>query len=114
MPKLYYVARSSIHGKGVFAARDIKKGEVVGHYASRATKIPATRNRYVLEVYDDDGEFLEFRLGTNDFKYVNHSSSPNLEMWDDDLKMVATRNIRRDEELFWYYGDEFEEECGSD
>lgn len=112
MRRSYYVGISPIHGKGVFAARDIKKGEVVGKYATRRTKQTSLQNRYVVEVYDDEGEFLEYRLGINNLKFVNHSTEPNLEMEDDDLKMVALRDIKKDEELTWYYGDEFENEIG--
>ena len=111
-----YVATSPLHGKGVFAARAIKKGETVGRYATRKTKLTAEENTYVVEVYDDDGELLEHRIGTNDFKYINHSTKPNIDMVGDELKMVALRKIKQDEELTWYYGEEFEEsmKCASD
>ena len=110
--RCYYVGTSPIHGKGVFAARDIKKGEIVGKYATRKTKQTSSENRYVVEIYDEDGELLEYRLGTNNLKFVNHSTDPNLEMEDNDLKMVALRDIKKDEELTWYYGNEFNEEIG--
>lgn len=101
-----YLAKSSVHGKGVFAARDIWKGEVIGEYESRPTRVKAEHNPYVIEVYDGD-EFLEYRMGINEFKYINHSSEPNVEMGDD-LVFVALRDIKQDEELLWFYGEEFE------
>lgn len=105
---IVYLGKSPIHGKGVFAARDLWKGEVVGTYESHPTKISSYRNRYVLEIYDEAGELLEYRMGTGDFKFINHSSDPNVEL-NDDLEFIALRDVRQDEELFWYYGDEFDE-----
>lgn len=104
---IVYLGKSPVHGKGVFAVRDIWKGEVVGRYESRPTTVSSERNRYVLELYDEDGKFLEYRLGINEFKYINHSSDPNVEMGDE-LEFIALRDIKQDEELLWYYGDEFE------
>ena len=112
MRHLYYVGVSPIHGKGVFAARDINKGEVIGEYASRKTKQTSLQNKYVVEIFDEHGQFVEYRLGTNNLKFVNHSPDPNLDMGGDDLKLVALRDIKKDEELTWYYGDEFEEDIG--
>ena len=58
MPKPIYVASSSVHGKGVFASRDIKKGEVLGRYETRKTKLTAEENPFVVEMYDEDGRLL--------------------------------------------------------
>jgi len=108
MPKAIYVATSSVHGKGVFAARPLKKGEMVGRYETRKTKLTAEENPYVVEIYDDKGNLSEHRIGINDFKYINHSTKANTDMVGDDLQMIALRDIDEDEELTWYYGDEFD------
>lgn len=112
MPKNIYVASSSVHGKGVFAARDIKKGEVLGRYETRKTKLTAEENPFVVEMYDDDGNLSHHLLGINSWKYINHSKNPNMDMIGDELTMVALRDIEEDEELTWYYGDEFDEDHG--
>ena len=116
MPKNIYVASSPVHGKGVFAARVIKEGEVLGRYVTRKTTLTAEENIFVVEIYDEDGELFEHRLGINDWKYINHSTRPNIDMVGDELKMVALHSIEKDEELTWYYGAEFEEsmKCDSD
>ena len=103
-----YVGESPIHGRGVFAARAFKAGDVVGRYRSRKTKLGAEDNPYVIEIYDDEGALLEHRIGTNEFRFINHSTNPNLDLQDDDLKFVAVRDIGADEELTWHYGEEFE------
>ena len=105
-----YIARSSVHGKGVFAAEFIPAGTVIGRYRSRKVAL-TTEHPHVLIVYDPDtGQELERRLGTNEFRYVNHSTTPNLEMVDDTLEFIANRHIAKGEELTWYYGDEFQED----
>lgn len=104
-----YVATSSLHGKGVFATRKIKEGEIVGYYNARKTRLTSEENPYVIEVYDDNEQFVEYRLGTNEFRYINHSTEPNIDMRDDDFKMVALHDIVKNEELTWYYGSDFEE-----
>ena len=108
-PKVY-VANSGVHGSGVFAGEFIPAGQVVGKYTSRKVSL-RNEHPHVLIVYDlDTGEELERRIGTNNFRYVNHSTAPNLEMIDDTLEFVATRHIAINEELTWYYGDEFEDD----
>jgi len=107
------VRTSEIHGRGVFAAKPFKVGEVVGHYRSRKTKLTAEENPYVIEVYDEEDVLVEYRLGTNEFRFINHSSSPNLEMGDD-LEFIALKDIAQGEELTWFYGEEFEAEMLQD
>jgi SET domain-containing protein len=105
-----YIDSSPIHGTGVFAARSFKKGDVVGRYASRRTKLKADDNPFVIEVYDEDEVLVEHRIGTNEFRYINHSTTPNVQMHDHTLQFVALKDIAEDEELTWFYGEEFEAE----
>lgn len=109
-----YLSTSNIHGKGVFAARPFKKGEVVGVYQSRKTKLKAEDNPFVIEVYDEEGVLVQHRIGTNEFRFVNHSTNPNLEMNDHTLQFYAVKDIAKDEELTWHYGEEFEAEIRED
>lgn len=107
------VSTSPIHGKGLFAATSIKAGEVVGRYRSRKTKLEGDEHPHVLIIYDPDtGEELERRIGTNDFRFVNHSATPNLELDIETLQFTALRDVAQDEELTWHYGEEFEDEVG--
>ena len=113
MARSVYTAPSGIHGKGVFAARSFKKGDRVGEYRSYPTKVTSEENPFVIECYDDDGNLSEYRMGTNAFRFVNHSDDPNLHM-DDDLIFWAVKDIAKDDELTWYYGDEFEADMKKD
>lgn len=106
-PKIY-VSQSSVHGSGVFAGEFIPAGSVVGKYTSRRVSL-RNEHPHTLIIYDHDtGEEIERRVGTNKFRYVNHSTAPNLDMIEETLEFVATRHIASHEELTWYYGDEFE------
>ncbi len=103
-----YSSTSAIHGTGLFAARDIPAGSYIGSYHGPR----ATRNgMYVLwvcESSDEDGEEWVGCSGRNLLRYLNHARDCNAEF--DGLDLYAIRNIRRDEEITFYYGDEFHEQ----
>jgi len=93
----YYIARSSIHGKGVFASRSIREGEVIGKLNAR----PATRNgHHVLWLSETQKVRVYCPL-----RYVNHSEDPNA-VYYDTLEVVALRDIEKGEEITHdYSGD---------
>jgi hypothetical protein len=80
--KKYYVDKSDLGGKGVFAAKDIKKGETIG----LLHKIIKIGSKY---------EFTE--LG----KMHNHKDKPNChnERIDNKRYLVASENIKKGQEL---------------
>ncbi|MBX2837448.1 MAG: SET domain-containing protein-lysine N-methyltransferase [Gammaproteobacteria bacterium] len=93
-----YVGSSEIHGKGVFAGESIKKNTSVGFLEG----VPTKRNgMHVLWIDDSEG----WRV-TNKFRFLNHSSSPNLEIdvAGEKPQAIALRTIKRDEELTFDYG----------
>ena len=95
-----YVARSPIHGSGLFAKRKIKAGELIGRIEDAK---PTTRNGpHVLWVSESEG----YRVG-GPLKYINHSNAPNA-IYYNDLTVVALRDISKDEEITHYYGEEWE------
>lgn len=89
-----FVANSPVHGKGLFAARKIKKNTVLGRLHGMPT---FDDGDYVLWITDELG--LEL---TNDFKYINHDSSPNAAYSDVDVTVL--RDIEPGEELLHDYG----------
>jgi SET domain-containing protein len=99
-------AESSIHGKGVFANRRIRKGEYIGTYWGPQ----ATRNgTYVLWVYEHAGEDSPAtgRSGRNLLRYLNHAAPGNTEFEGFDLYARVT--IQPGEELtFDYQESEFD------
>ncbi len=101
------VKSSKIHGKGVFAARDFKKGEVVIDWSScsvkltkeQADKLPANKKRYVSFLRDNEYVFFK-----SPGKYVNHSCNPNTRAQNG--HDVANRNIKKGEEITADYARE--------
>jgi SET domain-containing protein len=102
-----YSAQSSRHGTGLFAGRDIKQGEYIGTYHGPRAKRNGT---YVLWVYDPDNHDDCIGIsGQNLLRFLNHDRrEPNVEF--DDADLYALRDINKDEELCFNYGDE----CGID
>ena len=99
MSKKYSVKNSRIHGKGLFAKTDIRRGEVIGTIPYKPAKQDGP---YVLWV-NDQGILVE-----SDLKYINHSSSPNA-CYCDDLDVVALKKIARGEEITHDYGEDWSE-----
>lgn len=93
-----YVSTSAIHGKGVFATNPIKKNTELGFLEG----VPTKRNGlHVLWIDDSSG----WRV-TNDFRYLNHSKKPNIEVdvGGEKPRAYAIRSIKADEELTFDYG----------
>ena len=111
---LYIVRRSSVHGYGAFATRDVKKGETLDEYlGDRITHAQADK-RYEDHDENDNHTFLfivdkktviDAGIGGNDARFINHKCDPNCES---EIKkgrvfIVATRKIAKGEELGYDY-----------
>lgn len=101
---------SPIHGVGVFAVRDIPRGTpVFGDDDQPVIRVPARLVRRLRAesrtLYEDfcvlrGNEYLcppSFNLLTVSW-YLNHSDTPNTRC-DQDLRFVATKRIRKGEEV---------------
>ncbi len=93
----YHVAKSSIHGRGVFAVRKINEGEILGVLKTTPAK---TNGSHVLWIT----EHKKVRVHC-DLRYVNHSEKPNA-CYYDTLEVVALRNISKGEEITHDYSGE--------
>ncbi len=105
MPELddLVVARQSpIHGNGAFARVAISTGTHIGEYTGRPSSVDGT---YVLWVEGDDGEYHGID-GDGVLRWLNHSSSPNVEF--DGPQLFALRDIAAGEELTFHYGEEWD------
>lgn len=100
MQNLLRVAPSSIHGRGVFARRDVPAGTYLGTYGGRRVR---HAGKFVLWVSDDD--CTTARAGEPPLKYLNHSDEPNTQF--DGFDLFARRDIATGEELTFDYGEEF-------
>lgn len=94
LDKLTYVAKSPIHGKGLYARTRIGKGNIIGKLKGRRSAEDGT---YVLWLSETEG----FEVSCN-LKYINHADKPNA-CYYDDLTVVAIRDIAADEEITHNY-----------
>ena len=99
------IGRSPIHGRGLFATRLIRKGEIVaikgGHILDRRTLSKVRRRIADAYIQIDDGFYIGAirgsEVGRNKI-YINHSCEPNLG-FRGQLTFVALRAIKGGEEL---------------
>jgi len=111
----YVVRRSGIHGRGVFAARTIRKGtDIIEYRGQRITMKEADRrpdsdpdNPYHTFLFElDDGRVIDARVRGNAARWINHSCAPNCQTFEDDRGRVfieARRKIEPGEELTYDY-----------
>ena len=99
------VKESEIQGKGVFAAKDFKKGEIVLDWSDspvftpeQAEKIPEEERKYVY--YEGNKRVLVKPPA----RYVNHSCDPNT--FCRDFCDIAKRDIKKGEEITEDYSKE--------
>lgn len=117
----FEVRKSTIHGRGVFATRDIPKGERLIEYkgerltwqqAERRYPIdPVPYHTFLFEIGNGDMCIDGARKGTN-AKWINHSCKPNCEAVEDEDERVyieTARKIRKGEELTYDYNFILEE-----
>ena len=112
MKKFWFKRKSSVHGRGLFATQNIKKGsQIIEYVGDKVTKKEGDRradkqiNRakknknngmvYVFELnkrYDIDGD-----VSYNHAKLINHSCNPNCEVVIDNnhLWISALKNIKK-------------------
>lgn len=92
------VKHSTIHGKGVFAKRDFKVGEIVMHWdksniltTEEFNNLTDNEKRYVSLV---DGIYIQMQAPE---KYVNHSCDSNTTAKN--FCDIASREIKKGEEI---------------
>ncbi|MCH9704170.1 MAG: SET domain-containing protein-lysine N-methyltransferase [Chlamydiae bacterium] len=103
--------------RGLFAAADIPKGAVIGHYSGKLMRMSAvnTASDYIFSFSEApyrnwaiDGE----KIG-NYMRFINHSSKINIEPVElyygglPRIVFVAKRKIKKGEQLYYSYGPEY-------
>ena len=113
--RAYTVRNSAIHGRGVFAARKLRKGKTVIEYKGDLTTwdIASLRpdsdpdNPYHTFIFElSDNRVIDAGVKGNAARWINHSCDPNcLTSEDDDGRVFieALRKIRSGEELTYDY-----------
>jgi SET domain-containing protein len=106
------VRPSLIDGKGVFARSAIKARQKLGELGGEIISQPeadkrASGRRRIAIVELDHGKAIDASKHGNEFRYVNHSCSPNtfIRIFGGRVEFYALRTIRRGEELTCDYGE---------
>ncbi|MDO8460444.1 MAG: SET domain-containing protein-lysine N-methyltransferase [Nanoarchaeota archaeon] len=135
--ELFDVKNSKIHGNGIYASIDIKKGtKIIEYVGNKVTKEEADivsdrqlelakGNKGIGEVYLfelNDTHDIDGNVGWNPARFINHSCEPNceVEIENDKIWIVALKDIKKGKELSYDYGYDAEDfkdhkcKCGSE
>ncbi len=100
------VKKSMIHGLGVFATRNFKRGKVLEN--CRVIVIPKAQDKYIMHTIITNYAF-EFgndsALCLGNGRLYNHSVSPNADIVERErsISIVANKNIKAGEEILINY-----------
>ncbi len=102
-----YVTMSGIHGLGVFADKDIKKGERVwtfdprwDHFIedSEFGRLSKVQQKFLkIYAYHNHHHGTGYILESDNGRFMNHTTEPNLDFAK--LDGFALRDIKKDEEM---------------
>ena len=131
MLAMWEVKKSKVHGTGIFASDNIRKGKkVIEYLGEKISKSEGDRRSniriqkylnskitgsvYIFELnskYDIDGSPLY-----NKARYINHSCRPNCEVKiiNGHIWIYSIRNIKKNDELSYDYGYEFDKDDYTD
>jgi uncharacterized protein len=109
----FVVARSRIHGRGLFAGQKIPASVWLMKYEGEKIDLRegSRRDRFYQTIgynalFDAETHYIDGLIGGNDSVYINHSTKPNMEailhrggVWFHTLRAIA-----KGEELTFDYG----------
>ena len=109
------VRRSRIHGRGVYAARLIRKGARIIEYTGQRVQekdAPDDKDRsHTFYFALSNGKVIDPVVDGNDARWINHCCEPNCEAIEQRSRIFiyAIRNIEPGEELFYDYSLQIDE-----
>lgn len=109
------VKKSGVHGKGVFAARNIAKGETLIEYVGEIISAQEAEDRHPHDPTDpnhtfyfqvEDDKVIDALHGGNSARWINHCCTPNCkpEVIDGRVFIKAKKDIPAGSELNYDYG----------
>ena len=108
---------SDVHGRGCIARQSIKKRHVIANNPLLTLDVLAKRIedcRYSFVADPDNPGLNAIAMGC--ISFINHSDTPNAKIVVDNetwtIKAIATKDIRKGEEVFIDYGQEYWDHFG--
>ncbi|MFT0545233.1 SET domain-containing protein [Allopusillimonas ginsengisoli] len=111
------VRKSTLHGKGVFAAVDIPQGTQLLEYKGKRITPEEADDMHPVNPDDpfhtfffslSNGKVIDGGTRGNDARWINHSCAPNCEAQENEagskVHIVALEDIAAGTELFYDYG----------
>jgi len=94
------VLKSTLHGKGVFAGEDIRKGERIQYIKGKNVKTvrKTKRSPKSMSTWFGVGRYVWIDPGQTPFRYLNHSCDSNAAVAGTKT-LVALRDIKEDQEI---------------
>ncbi len=110
----FIVRRSAIHGRGVFAAAVIARGQYLLEYKGEVLSEREANRRFARTQVEEghtfyfslgDGRAIDGAVGGNSARWINHSCAPNCEAEQDGERVYirATAKIKPGDEIFIDY-----------
>jgi uncharacterized protein len=109
------VRHSSVHGRGVYATKPIRKGARIIEYTGKRmawADVPNDDDDPHTFIFGlDNGQVINAEIDGNEARWINHSCDPNCEAVGEDDRMFiyALRNIQTGEELSYDYALQLDE-----
>lgn len=108
------VRRSQVHGRGVFAARDLLAEEKIIEYKGERISWKKAIKRHPHDPDHphhtfyfalEDGRVIDGKFNGNSARWINHSCQPNCEAREEEgsVYIYSLSNIQAGEELFYDY-----------
>lgn len=117
MPKLIskdsYKVKRGLSGLGLFATKDIKKGEWIIEYVGKMCTNKEVENNTTMYLFEINNKWtIDGGARSNTARYINHACKPNAEseIIKKQVFIRAIKNIKAGEEITYDYGKEFFDE----
>jgi len=106
--KSYIIKDSKIHGNGLYANKDFKKGELI--FGVDISKLPRVNPKEVTDEEELHVDYVgrgQYVIGTHPYAYINHSCDPNVFVKHETIarsKYYAMKDVKKGEQFTYDYG----------
>jgi SET domain-containing protein len=112
MPSNIKIAKSTVHGRGIFATNDLSKDDVLCACPIILVSITDPSNSGSLGAYYFEWSTTNHALILGPISLANHSKTPNAAIYTNQktktAQMLALRKIKKGDEILINYGKDYE------